>query len=289
MRPIVMGTTAVADAPCDRRPAPRPRRVDLLLAASATCSSTPGPESSVETLLEALGGEPRARILLTHIHFDHAGATGRAGRALARLRGLGPRARRAAHGRPRAPGRERHAGSTATTWSACGARSCRCPRSACTCSRAARRSATWRVAYTPGHASHHVSYLHEPSGIAFVGDVGRRAHRRRPDDPADAAARHRPRAWHESVDRVAGWGPSARRSPTSARSTTSPRRRRPCTTGSTAGARWRATPTPRPTSARSSPRCIAASIRPRAEAFLQAMPPFTLYPGLERYWAKKNG
>jgi hypothetical protein len=26
-----------------------------------------------------------------------------------------------------------------------------------------------------------------------------------------------------------------------------------------------------------------------AEAFLQAMPPFTLYPGLERYWAKKNG
>jgi glyoxylase-like metal-dependent hydrolase (beta-lactamase superfamily II) len=29
----------------------------------------------------------------------------------------------------------------------------------------------FRVAYTPGHASHHVSYLHEPSGIAFRGDV----------------------------------------------------------------------------------------------------------------------
>jgi glyoxylase-like metal-dependent hydrolase (beta-lactamase superfamily II) len=28
-----------------------------------------------------------------------------------------------------------------------------------------------RVAYTPGHASHHVSYLHEESGAAFVGDV----------------------------------------------------------------------------------------------------------------------
>jgi glyoxylase-like metal-dependent hydrolase (beta-lactamase superfamily II) len=28
-----------------------------------------------------------------------------------------------------------------------------------------------RVAYTPGHASHHVSYLHEESGTAFVGDV----------------------------------------------------------------------------------------------------------------------
>jgi glyoxylase-like metal-dependent hydrolase (beta-lactamase superfamily II) len=28
-----------------------------------------------------------------------------------------------------------------------------------------------RIAYTPGHASHHVSYLHEESGTAFVGDV----------------------------------------------------------------------------------------------------------------------
>ena len=28
------------------------------------------------------------------------------------------------------------------------------------------------MAYTPGHASHHVAYLHEESGRAFVGDVG---------------------------------------------------------------------------------------------------------------------
>jgi len=28
-----------------------------------------------------------------------------------------------------------------------------------------------RVAYTPGHASHHVCYFHEESGTAFVGDV----------------------------------------------------------------------------------------------------------------------
>ncbi len=33
--------------------------------------------------------------------------------------------------------------------------------------RAGRR---FEVAYTPGHASHHVSYLHD--GTAFVGDVG---------------------------------------------------------------------------------------------------------------------
>ena len=50
----------------------------------------------------------------------------------------------------------------------------------------------FEVAYTPGHASHHVSYLHD--GTAFVGDVG--GVRITPDsidDPADAAAGHRRR------------------------------------------------------------------------------------------------
>src|SRR3954465_10959802 len=36
----------------------------------------PGPESSHRTLLAALGDAVPRRILLTHIHFDHAGATG---------------------------------------------------------------------------------------------------------------------------------------------------------------------------------------------------------------------
>src|SRR5213596_131931 len=35
----------------------------------------PGPESRIETLLARLSEEPRA-LLLTHIHLDHAGATG---------------------------------------------------------------------------------------------------------------------------------------------------------------------------------------------------------------------
>src|SRR5205823_6339680 len=35
----------------------------------------PGPSSSVETLLSALSAPPSA-LLLTHIHLDHAGATG---------------------------------------------------------------------------------------------------------------------------------------------------------------------------------------------------------------------
>ena len=36
----------------------------------------PGPQSTERTLLEALGGEEPRALLLTHIHFDHAGATG---------------------------------------------------------------------------------------------------------------------------------------------------------------------------------------------------------------------
>src|SRR5918997_5413251 len=36
----------------------------------------PGPQSTEETLLAALDGQVPRAILLTHIHFDHAGATG---------------------------------------------------------------------------------------------------------------------------------------------------------------------------------------------------------------------
>src|ERR687898_1875621 len=36
----------------------------------------PGPQSTEEALLEALGEERPRALLLTHIHFDHAGAAG---------------------------------------------------------------------------------------------------------------------------------------------------------------------------------------------------------------------
>ena len=36
----------------------------------------PGPESSLGSLVEALGGEAPRAVLLTHIHLDHAGGTG---------------------------------------------------------------------------------------------------------------------------------------------------------------------------------------------------------------------
>jgi glyoxylase-like metal-dependent hydrolase (beta-lactamase superfamily II) len=68
----------------------------------------------------------------------------------------------------------------------------------------------FRVAYTPGHASHHVSYLHEDSGEAFVGDVcGVRV------PPSERTAPPTPppdidvEAWSASLDLIADWAPEA--------------------------------------------------------------------------------
>src|ERR1700709_942705 len=36
----------------------------------------PGPESSIQTVLDALGDQQPQALLLTHIHLDHAAATG---------------------------------------------------------------------------------------------------------------------------------------------------------------------------------------------------------------------
>jgi glyoxylase-like metal-dependent hydrolase (beta-lactamase superfamily II) len=66
-----------------------------------------------------------------------------------------------------------------------------------------------RVAYTPGHAKHHVSYLDETSGVAFVGDTfGIRrppgSYVMPPAPPPDIDLD----AWPISVRRILAWNPS---------------------------------------------------------------------------------
>jgi glyoxylase-like metal-dependent hydrolase (beta-lactamase superfamily II) len=68
----------------------------------------------------------------------------------------------------------------------------------------------FRVAYTPGHASHHVCYLHEDSGRAFVGDVAGVKILGSdlvlpPTPPPDIDIE----AWNESISLVAGWEPES--------------------------------------------------------------------------------
>ena len=147
----------------------------------------------------------------------------------------------------------------------------------------------WRVAYTPGHASHHVSYLHEPSGIAFVGDVGGVRIGGGPTIPPTPPPDIDLELWHESLDLVAGWG--AERWAITHFGTFDDVAAQ---AGDARGARalGRAGPRQRRRDLRARDRRRDAPRRrsaTRAEAFLQAMPPVTLYPGLERYWAKKNG
>ena len=73
--------------------------------------------------------------------------------------------------------------------------------------RGGERLGPFAVAYTPGHASHHVSYLHEPSGRAFIGDVaGVRIGSGRvlaPTPPPDIDLP----AWRASLDTIAAWRP----------------------------------------------------------------------------------
>src|SRR5918997_724552 len=104
----------------------------------------PGPQSTEETLLEALGGERPRALLLTHIHFDHAGATGSLVRRWPDLDVY-------VHeiGAPHMADPEKLVISGGETL----------------------LDGEFRVEYTPGHASHHVCYLHEASRWAFVGDV----------------------------------------------------------------------------------------------------------------------
>ena len=64
------------------------------------------------------------------------------------------------------------------------------------------------VAYTPGHASHHVSYFSKDTGVAFVGDTaGIRRHGGvvlSPTPPPDIDLE----LWRDSMTRIRAWAPS---------------------------------------------------------------------------------
>ncbi len=118
----------------------------------------PGPESRLETLLEGLGEEPRA-LLLTHIHLDHAGA---AGALVERFPGLEVyvHARGAPHladpSRLLASAERIYGDELAELWGAVlpvPERNLRVVEGGETIAVANREL---DVAYTPGHAAHHV-------------------------------------------------------------------------------------------------------------------------------------
>lgn len=129
----------------------------------------PGPSSSIETVLAALDGEPEA-IFLTHIHLDHAGATGslveRYPDLCVYVHEVGAphlidpaRLLRSAE-RLYGDGMERLWGEVLPV-----------PEANVTVVRDGDEVDGLRVIDAPGHASHHVIYLDESTGDAFCGDV----------------------------------------------------------------------------------------------------------------------
>jgi glyoxylase-like metal-dependent hydrolase (beta-lactamase superfamily II) len=167
----------------------------------------PGPESSLPTLLEALGEERPRALLLTHIHLDHAAATGALVRRWPDLevyvheRGaphlIDPSKLLASAERLYGDQMERLWGEIVPV-----------PEANVKPVAGGERVLGMRVAYTPGHASHHVCYLHEASGAAFVGDVA--AVRLPgvdlivpPTPPPDIDVE----TWEASIATVEGWSP----------------------------------------------------------------------------------
>jgi glyoxylase-like metal-dependent hydrolase (beta-lactamase superfamily II) len=171
----------------------------------------PGPQSCEDTLLAALGGERPRALLLTHIHFDHAGAAGslvrrwpdlpvyvheRGAKHLADPARLVASAARLYGGEdglaqlwgevvpvPEENLRVLEGGETGV-------------------------EGAFSVEYTPGHASHHVCYFHDDSGWAFVGDMAGVVV---PPDPFTLAPTPPPdidvEAWERSLEVIAARDP----------------------------------------------------------------------------------
>jgi glyoxylase-like metal-dependent hydrolase (beta-lactamase superfamily II) len=167
----------------------------------------PGPESCLPTLLQALGDERPRALLLTHIHLDHAGATGALVKRWADLE-VYVHERGAPHliapARLMDSARRLYGDDMDRLWGDMTP----VPEASITVLKGGERvlDGAFEVAYTPGHASHHVSYLHD--GTAFVGDVGGV---RVNDDSLTIPPTPPPdidvEAWHRSIELIAQWRP----------------------------------------------------------------------------------
>jgi glyoxylase-like metal-dependent hydrolase (beta-lactamase superfamily II) len=144
------------------------------------------------------------------------------------------------------------------------------------------------VAYTPGHASHHVSYLHEESGEAYVGDVaGVRIPPYEwvvaPTPPPDIDVE----AWLDSLHTIACWNPQSLGLTHFGQVTAVADHLHRVRTALVMQAEHARMKDEEMFIARMEEELLDHSDRATVEAFEQAAPPNQLYMGLERYWRKK--
>lgn len=152
----------------------------LLMGPDGVTLVDPGPTSCLPALEAGLRHRGLTlrdvrSLLITHIHLDHAGAVGTIVERLPAVR-VHVHERGAPHmvdpARLLASATRLYGDQMDTLWGAL------LPVPAANLNvlqggeRVAVAGTSLRVAYTPGHAKHHVSYLDETTGVAYVGDTG---------------------------------------------------------------------------------------------------------------------
>jgi len=190
--------------------------IAILHGAGGVALVDPGPSTSLDHLREALQHKgfrvaDVRQLLLTHIHLDHAGAAG----SLVREN---PDIEVFVHerGAPHMVNPERLLQSAGRLYGEdmgplwgeflpVPAERLRALKGGETISAGGREL---QVAYTPGHASHHVAYFDRSSSVAFVGDTAgiRRAggaYVMPPTPPPDVDLE----SWRESEARILAWDP----------------------------------------------------------------------------------
>ena len=175
----------------------------------------PGPTSCLPMLESGLRDRGLSlrdvrTLLLTHIHLDHAGATGTIVERVPGIR-VYVHERGAPHmvdpSRLLASAARLHGDQMHTLWGVFQP----VPASQVTALAGGERlelgGTSIRVAYTPGHAKHHVSFLDERSGMAYVGDTGGLRvsgdYLLAPTPPPDIDIE----AWQESLNLIDAWQP----------------------------------------------------------------------------------
>jgi len=196
----------------------RPRSIAALLMESGGTSVVidPGPESTLETLRAELRKRGQNfhtldALLLTHIHLDHAGATGALVRENPNLKVyvheigsthmVDPSRLLASAGRL-------YGGDLRALYGEC----MPVPGKNLTSLQDGQRiqigQAELEVFYTPGHASHHVTYWDRASRTALVGDTaGIRVEGDAFLLPATPPPDIDVEIWNQSLDTIASWGP----------------------------------------------------------------------------------
>lgn len=176
----------------------------------------PGPSTSLATLRDALKRKGIAiadvrQLLLTHIHLDHAGAAGTLVRENPALE-VWVHERGATHlvdpTKLLASATRLYQGDMERLWGEFLPVPADRIRPLAGGERIRAGGRELQVAYTPGHASHHVSYFDAGSRVAFVGDTagirrGAGTYVLPPTPPPDVDLE----AWRESERRILDWAP----------------------------------------------------------------------------------